>query len=113
MPDDVIPEPKRLTNIGTFRAYVEEYLRASPTVHEGMTLLVRQLSPTPQGLPIEIYCFTRDTDWDKYEGVQGDIFDHLIAILPEFGLKVFQEPAGVDLAQAFATGRARDKNASG
>jgi miniconductance mechanosensitive channel len=113
VPDDVIPEPKRLTNIGTFRAYVEEYLRASPTVHEGMTLLVRQLSPTPQGLPIEIYCFTRDTDWDKYEGVQGDIFDHLIAILPEFGLKVFQEPAGVDLAQAFATGRARDKNASG
>lgn len=105
VPDGVIPEPKRLTNIGTFRAYVEEYLKASPQVHEGMTLLVRQLSPTPRGLPIEIYCFTRDTAWDNYEKVQGDIFDHLISILPEFGLKVFQEPAGVDFANVFGTDR--------
>jgi miniconductance mechanosensitive channel len=62
-----------------------------------MTLLVRQLQPGPQGLPLEIYCFSNDTDWGNYEDLQADIFDHLIASLPEFGLEAFQEPAGNDL----------------
>jgi miniconductance mechanosensitive channel len=64
-----------------------------------MTLLVRQLDPGPQGVPIEIYCFSNDTDWVNYEDLQGDIFDHLFAILPEFGLRAFQEPAGSDFAK--------------
>jgi miniconductance mechanosensitive channel len=97
--DGTIPEMRRLTNVGTFRAYVLSYLKAHPMIHDGMTLLVRQLDPTPKGLPIEIYCFSNDTAWDNYEAIQGDIFDHLIAILPEFGLKAFQEPAGSDFGQ--------------
>lgn len=88
---------RRLTNLGTFRAYVERYLRQHPGVHPQMTLLVRQLAPTAEGLPLEIYCFTNSTAWAVYEGVQGDIFDHLLAILPEFGLRVFQQPSGADL----------------
>ena len=94
--DDMIPERRRLTNIGTFRAYVFNYLKAHPTIHDSMTLLVRQLPLGPQGLPLEIYCFSNDTDWGNYEMLQGDIFDHLLSLLPEFGLKAFQEPAGSD-----------------
>jgi len=97
--EEVVPEIRRLTNAGTFRAYVFAYLKGHPSIHDEMTLLVRQLAPTPKGLPIEIYCFTNDTAWATYEGVQADIFDHLIAILPEFGLKAFQEPAGSDFAR--------------
>jgi len=90
---------RRITNIGTFRAYVIAYLKAHPELTDkGFTLLVRQLSPTPQGLPLEIYCFTNTTEWAEYERIQADIFDHLIAILPEFGLRLFQEPSGLDLA---------------
>jgi miniconductance mechanosensitive channel len=96
---EVVPLRRTLTNIGTFRAYVREYLAAHPKIHKEMTLLVRQLAPSPQGLPIEVYCFTNDTAWANYEGIQGDIFDHLIAVLPEFGLEVFQEPAGTDFAR--------------
>ncbi len=95
--DDVVPERRRLTNVGTFRAYVRHYLRNHPKVHQEMTLLVRQLQPGPQGLPLEIYCFSNDTAWANYEGVQSDILDHLIASLPEFGLRAFQEPAGSDV----------------
>jgi miniconductance mechanosensitive channel len=95
--DDVIPEARRLTNVGTYRAYVFAYLKAHPMIHDEMTLLVRQLAPTSQGLPIELYCFSNDTAWANYEALQADIFDHLIAILPEFGLEPFQEPAGSDL----------------
>jgi Small-conductance mechanosensitive channel len=87
---------RRITNLGTFRAYVERYLRRHPGVHQDMTLLVRQLQPTAEGLPLEIYCFTNDTRWAVYEGIQSDIFDHLLAILPEFGLRVFQNPSGGD-----------------
>ncbi len=93
---------RRVTNIGTFRAYVVEYLRAHSQIAQGMTLLVRQLDPTPQGLPIEIYCFTNTTDWNAYEDIQSDIFDHLLAILPEFGLRPFQEPSGLDLQRGLA-----------
>ena len=88
---------KRMTNIGSFRAYVVAYLKAHKRLTGKMTLLVRQLPPTPQGLPLEIYCFTGTTQWADYENVQSDIFDHLIAILPEFGLRLFQEPTGLDL----------------
>tara|TARA_E500000305_G_scaffold110316_1_gene117890 strand:+ start:1166 stop:2377 length:1212 start_codon:yes stop_codon:yes gene_type:complete len=89
---------RRLTNIGTFRAYVVAYLRAHERLAtKGFTLMVRQLDPTPQGLPLEIYCFTNTTEWGEYEAIQADVFDHLIAILPEFGLRLFQEPSGLDL----------------
>jgi len=90
---------RRLTNVGVFRAYVRNYLRAHTALHQDMTLLVRQLMPGPEGLPIEIYCFTRTIDWLAYEDVQSDIFDHILAILPEFGLRLFQNPTGADLAE--------------
>ena len=94
---NVIPDRRRLTNIGTFRAYVLHYLKENGRIHKDMTLLVRQLAPGSQGLPLEIYCFTSDTRWAVYEDIPSDIFDHLIAILPEFGLRVFQEPSGGDV----------------
>lgn len=89
---------RRLTNIGTFRAYTLNYLKNHPQIHKGMTLMVRQLAPGPEGLPLEIYCFTNTTVWAQYEGIQSDIFDHLLAIVPEFGLRLFQKPAGSDFA---------------
>jgi len=89
---------RRLTNVGTFRAYAYNYLKNHPRIHEGMTLMVRQLSPGPEGLPLEIYCFTSTTEWAVYEDIQADIFDHLLAIVPEFGLRLYQKPAGSDLA---------------
>ena len=87
---------RSLTNIGTFRAYVEGYLRNHASIHNEMTFLVRQLSPEADGLPIEIYVFSNDTNWVNYESIQSNIFDHLIAILSEFDLKVFQNPTGND-----------------
>ncbi|ODS63606.1 MAG: mechanosensitive ion channel protein MscS [Arenimonas sp. SCN 70-307] len=89
---------RRLTNLGTFRAYARAYLQAHPGIHQGMTLLVRQLPPGPAGLPIEVYCFTATTAWAEYEDIQSDIFDHLLAILPEFGLRAYQQPSGADVA---------------
>ena len=89
---------RRLTNAGTFRAYAYNYLKNHPRIHDGMTLIVRQLPPGPEGLPLEIYCFTNTTVWADYEDIQSDIFDHLLAIVPEFGLRLFQKPAGSDLA---------------
>ncbi|MDX1297417.1 MAG: mechanosensitive ion channel [Pseudomonas sp.] len=90
---------RRITNIGTFRAYVEHYLRQHPGIHQEMTQLVRQLSPTADGLPLELYCFTNTTAWTRYEAIQSDLFDHLLAILPEFGLRVFQHPSGADMRE--------------
>ena len=87
---------RRLTNLGTFRAYVAAYLRSHPKIHADMTFLVRQLAPTPRGLPLEIYVFTTTTVWADYEGIQSDIFDHLLAVVPQFDLRVFQEPTGGD-----------------
>jgi len=89
---------RRLTNVGTFRAYAYNYLKNHPKIHEGMTLIVRQLGPGPEGLPLEIYCFTNTTEWAVYEDIQSDIFDHLLAIVPEFKLRLYQKPAGSDLA---------------
>ena len=87
---------RRLTNIGVFRSYVEAYLRNHPMIHQEMTFIVRQLSPGEKGLPIEIYVFCKDTNWTAYESVQADIFDHILAVVPEFDLQVFQEPSGTD-----------------
>jgi miniconductance mechanosensitive channel len=98
--EDAPVNARRLTNIGTLRAYIIAYLRWHPRIGEGFTLLVRQLPSGPQGLPIEIYCFTSTTDWHQYEAIQADIFDHMLAIVPEFDLRVFQEPTGLDLGAA-------------
>ena len=87
---------RRLTNIGIFRAYVDAYLRQHPQISNQMTFLVRQLSPRENGLPIEIYVFCKETNWNIYEAVQADIFDHILAVVPEFDLRVFQEPSGSD-----------------
>ena len=89
---------RHLTNVGTFRAYAYNYLKNHPKIHDGMTLIVRQLGPGPEGLPLEIYCFTNTTEWAAYEDIQSDIFDHLLAIVPEFGLRLYQKPAGSDFA---------------
>lgn len=95
-----IANVRRLSNIGTFRAYVISYLRQNPEIHQSeMTFLVRQLEPKKDGLPIEIYVFTKTTDWIAYETIQADIFDHILSILPEFGLRVFQQPSSWDFAK--------------
>ena len=88
---------RSLTNVGTFRAYIEFYLKNNAKIHNHMTFLVRQLAPQSDGLPIEIYVFSNDTNWVNYEAIQSDIFDHLLAILPEFELEIFQNLSG-DLA---------------
>jgi miniconductance mechanosensitive channel len=93
---------RRLTNLGTFRAYTEAYLKQHPGINTSMTLMVRMLEPGDKGIPIELYCFTASTAWVSYEQVQGDIFDHLLSILPELGLRLYQSPAGNDLVTAFA-----------
>ncbi len=95
---------RRQTNLGIFRAYLVEYLRSHPSIHTGMTFLVRHLQPTPQGLPIEIYVFSSDKVWANYEAIQADIFDHILAAIPEFGLQVFQEPTGSDFSKLSRTG---------
>ncbi len=100
---------RRLTNVGTFRAYIVAYLRNHSMVHQEMTLLVRQLEPSAQGLPIEVYVFSRDTDWGRYEDIQADIFDHILAIAPEFELRVYQSPSGTDVQDAM---RIRDRGES-
>ena len=92
---------RRITNIGTFRAYISAYLQAHDAISKEMFLLVRQLEPTEAGLPLEIYAFTASTAWATYEGIQADIFDHLIAILPEFGLRLYQQPTGLDLTEGW------------
>ena len=93
---------RRLTNIGTFRAYVELYLNQHPNISKNQSLIVRQLQPTEKGLPLEIYAFSNQIAWKDYEAIQSDIFDHLIAILPEFGLKVYQAPSGYDMQIALS-----------
>jgi len=94
---------RQLTNLGTYRAYMEAYLRAHPKIHqEGMTFLIRQLAPGPTGVPLEIYVFTKTTEWVAYERIQADIFDHLLAAAPVFDLRVFQEPTGMDFARGFS-----------
>lgn len=94
--NDTVRNQRRLTNLGTFRAYVEFYLKNHSGIAKDQSLIIRQLQPTSQGLPLEIYAFSNTTVWSEYENIQADIFDHLLAILPEFGLKIFQIPTGND-----------------
>jgi len=104
--ESVLVNGRRMTNVGTFRAYLIEYLRRHPKIHNEMTFLVRQLQPTDKGLPIELYVFSNDKRWVQYEEVQADIFDHIFASLPEFGLRPFQSATGHDIAGAAADLRA-------
>jgi miniconductance mechanosensitive channel len=98
--EDAPPTNKRqLTNVGTFRAYVISYLKNHPMINQDMTFLIRQLAPGEHGLPIEIYVFCKDKVWAHYEAIQSDIFDHILAVVPEFDLKVFQSPAGTDFRE--------------
>lgn len=94
---------RRLTNLGCFRAYIQAYLRTHAMIHQNLTLLVRHLQPTDKGLPMEIYAFTSDTRWAAYESIQADIFDHLLAIVGEFELRVYQSPSGQDVKEAVAS----------
>ncbi|MBL6990599.1 MAG: mechanosensitive ion channel [Bacteriovoracaceae bacterium] len=87
---------RRLTNVGTFRWYLYFYLKNNPQISKDATFLIRQLAPTPNGLPLELYIFASETDWIKYENIQADIFDHILTIVPDFGLKLFQNPSGAD-----------------
>ena len=99
---EVIGNRRRLTNLGTFRAYAQAYLDTHPRIHHGLFCLVRQLASGPQGIPLELYCFTASVAWADYENAQGDIFDHLFALLPEFGLTLYQQPSGQDVRAALA-----------
>ncbi|MGA9574257.1 MAG: mechanosensitive ion channel domain-containing protein [Lysobacterales bacterium] len=92
---------RRMTNIGTFRAYVKAYLQNHPEINKDMTFLVRQLPPSENGIPIEIYVFSRDTVWANYEAIQADIFDHVLAVVPEFDLRVYQNPTGADFRNLY------------
>jgi len=94
----IIVNARHLTNLGTFRAYLLAYLQNHPLVHQELTTLVRQLEPGPHGLPLQIWTHIKDTRWPVYEAAQADIFDHILAVAPEFGLRIFQQPSGHDLA---------------
>jgi len=102
---EVAGNRRRLTNLGTFRAYVQAYLDTHPRIHHGLFCLVRQLASGSQGIPLELYCFTASVAWADYENAQGDIFDHLFALLPEFGLALYQQPSGRDVRAALAMSR--------
>jgi miniconductance mechanosensitive channel len=95
--DDMYPNGRRLTNLGIFRKYLEAYLRNNKNINQDMTFLVRQLQPSDTGLPMEIYVFSKNKEWVEYESIQADIFDHILAIIPEFDLRVFQSPSGNDI----------------
>lgn len=94
--DSILVNGRRQTNIGVFRAYLQAYLNNHPYLHKNMTMLIRQLDPTDKGLPIEVYAFSTIKSLAEYESIQGDIFDHILAIIPQFGLNVFQNPTGTD-----------------
>ncbi|WP_438348187.1 mechanosensitive ion channel family protein [Paenibacillus sp. FA6] len=90
---------RQLTNVGVFREYIYQYLRNHPKIHKDMTMIVRQLASGDNGLPLEIYAFSNDTNWGVYESIQADIFDHIFAVAPTFGLRTFQNPTGHDIVQ--------------
>jgi miniconductance mechanosensitive channel len=89
---------RRLTNIGTFRAYGLAYLQRHPEIRQDMAMMVRMMEPQSEGIPVEVYCFTAVTAWTQYERIQGDVFDHLLSILPEMGLRLYQAPSGADMS---------------
>lgn len=102
---------RRLTNLGTFRAYALAYLRQQRDLHQNMLMIVRMMEPESQGIPIEVYCFANNTAWVEYERIQGDIFDHLLAILPELSLRLYQAPSGADFARAWGEQRSTSEAA--
>lgn len=97
--NSILVNGRRQTNLGVFRAYLTNYLKSLPTVNQNLTCMVRQLQPTEQGIPLELYFFSAIKDWIPYEGVQSDVFDHVLAIIPEFDLHVFQNPTGEDFRE--------------
>lgn len=100
--NEVLVNGRRQTNIGVFRAYLKEYLLQNPNISNDMTMIVRQMAPTEKGIPIQLYCFAISTEWVAYESIQSDIFDHVMAIVPFFELKVFQNPSGSDFKSLLA-----------
>jgi miniconductance mechanosensitive channel len=100
--DETDPSRRRLTNLGTFRAYVTGYIDTHPGINQSMIHMVRLLEPTPDGIPLQVYGFTRDIGWINYEKVQGDIFDHLLSVISQFGLHLYQHPSGYDLQKLLA-----------
>ena len=94
--NSIMVNGRRQTNIGIFRAYLLNYLSDHPDINEKMTFMVRQLQPSEKGLPIEIYVFSKQKEWEKYESLQSDIFDHVLSVIPEFGLRIFQNRTGDD-----------------
>ncbi|WP_294587800.1 mechanosensitive ion channel domain-containing protein [uncultured Phocaeicola sp.] len=95
--EEEIKKEKETVNLYIFRRYIQQHIEHRPDINHNLMQLVRQMAPTTEGLPIEIYCFTNTSDWIPYESIQSDLFDHLIAITPEFGLRIFQRPAGTDI----------------
>lgn len=91
-----------MVNLQAYRMYLLAYLQKNPKVNHDMMIMVRQLQPTPEGLPLEVYCFADTIEWLKYEAIQNDLFNHFIAVLPRFGLRVYQHPSGSDLARFWA-----------
>ena len=97
--NSVVVNGRRMTNVGVFRAYIGAYLHNHPKINNEMTSMVRQLQPTDKGLPLQIYVFSNDKRWVEYEKIQSDIFDHILAVAPEFDLRVFQNPSGYDIVK--------------
>lgn len=96
--DEAQAKPEtQVVNLYVFRNYLQNYLREHPRTHKELMIMVRQMQPTSEGLPLEIYCFSNTTVWPEYEQIQGEIFDHILAVIPEFGLRIFQRPSGNDL----------------
>ena len=97
--DEAQAKPEtQVVNLYVFRNYLQNYLREHPRTHKYLMFMVRQMQPTSEGLPLEIYCFSNTTVWLEYEQIQGEIFDHILAVIPEFGLRIFQRPSGNDLS---------------
>ena len=97
--DEAQAKPEtQVVNLYVFRSYLQNYLREHPRTHKELMIMVRQMQPTSEGLPLEIYCFSNTTVWPEYEQIQGEIFDHILAVTPEFGLRIFQRPSGNDLS---------------
>jgi miniconductance mechanosensitive channel len=87
---------RNMTNVGVFKAYIEQYLIANPHINKEMMIMVRQLPPSEKGLPLEIYAFSKDKSWKAYENIISDIFDHVLSVAPDFDLEIFENPAGSD-----------------
>ncbi|NPA95072.1 MAG: mechanosensitive ion channel [Thermodesulfobacteria bacterium] len=108
--ENVVVNGRRMTNLGVFRAYLTRYLKNNPKLRKDMTLMVRQLAPTHQGLPLEIYAFSGDINWTNYESIQSDIFDHVIACVPQFDLRIYQRPTGHDIKSISLEGALEECN---